>query len=921
MASIPVLVVMWCFAQTGTFGAPGYHVQTSGVWYAEGSASSAMPLGTLGSGYIDLTAGGTFGSSTAENTWLKPQDVPGQAGITLQVDGRKVDLLPGTKPLNTLRFWGHFPMADLDFGPAFGDALVYMRAFAPFIPHDYTLSATPVALFRCIVMNRGSSPVPVEIGIQWQDAAPSGKKSQGNVEGVLSWHHDTLAPGDVWRISPEFVFGASRDQVAQRVLETKPGPAPLVGKPVPEGKAYAFGAVTDFLLDGLGGFNWETHRRESAVFSGAPNIGQIFWNLNYGDQSAGRGPDGGYGLKGTTLPTRTKDGKLEVRLSLVPAGPDGVALVFAVLNLSNEPVNGLDFGFAVNADIGGPAHAEHQHAEYDDEQIHGAVFVDQRTGVVLALAGQPDKGMVGTWPQAHAAMAANRWPSQEKASAAPEVATAANCIQVKNGRGSYAVGVMGGANWAIEHVRKDGGIYRAQAVTTLPAGENTELTLGLAWYFPTWTSSDGEQLRHRYAKLYDDAAGVLAVAMPKASEIENKIVAWQEPIYASVTPPFLKDALVNGLYVMARNSWWMDDGRFFQSESFTGCPITETFVCRFNGSFPLAVLFPECEKATMRSVAAAQAPTGEIPFGFGSPMGSRSPMFQIQHPIVSPEFVLTTWRDYVLWKDRAYLDAMYARCQAAMHYAMTLDTDHDGVVNEHPGNEKGFPANQYYDIWPWWGTSAYTGSIWLAALRAGEEMAKIEGDKAFAEEMRRWFDAGSKSFYAKLWTGAYYRLYNDPERKRVSNTSLTNALCGQWYAYATGLGEIVPAATIPSEVDTVFRWNVAATPYGAVNGVRPNGRPDETFPDHSAVITIGEVWNFCALAAYAGRKEDAMRLFVDSYSNILLRQRTPWNIPWSLDRTTGAIKWGVNYYSNPCVWTLFQALDPAAYALMAKPAP
>ena len=50
---------------------------------------------------------------------------------------------------------------------------------------------------------------------------------------------------------------------------------------------------------------------------------------------------------------------------------------------------------------------------------------------------------------------------------------------------------------------------------------------------------------------------------------------------------------------------------------------------------------------------------------------------------------------------------------------------------------------------------------------------------------------------------------------------------------------------------------------------------------------------------------------------ILATQRPPWNIPWSLDPRTGAIKWGVNYYSNPCVWTLFQALAPKTYRKLA----
>jgi hypothetical protein len=34
--------------------------------------------------------------------------------------------------------------------------------------------------------------------------------------------------------------------------------------------------------------------------------------------------------------------------------------------------------------------------------------------------------------------------------------------------------------------------------------------------------------------------------------------------------------------------------------------------------------------------------------------------------------------------------------------------------------------------------------------------------------------------------------------------------------------------------------------------------------------------------------------------------------------TGGAIKWGINYYSNPCVWTLFQAMEPEVYAGLGK---
>ncbi|MCX5759486.1 MAG: GH116 family glycosyl hydrolase [Candidatus Hydrogenedentes bacterium] len=621
-------------------------------------------------------------------------------------------------------------------------------------------------------------------------------------------------------------------------------------------------------------------------------------------------------MKGEALPTRTADGALEVRLRVCEAGPDAVALVYTVLNLSSKPVKDLEFGFAANVDLGGPPYAETQRAAFDKD-LAGLVFTDDRIKAVVALGGEPDGFIAGTFPQAHTAMANREWTPPEVSVPEPVVTEIPNGLQLKGANGSYAMAASA-EGWKLTQERPGPNIIGAKAVRTIPAGEVVEVTFALAWHFPTWTSSDGEVLRHRYAVDYQDAASVLSAALPRAAEIEKRIVAWQQPIYVSPVPGLLRDAVINGLYVLPRNSWWTSDGRFFQSESFTGCPITETFVCRFYGSFPLAVLFPECERATMRSVAAAQKLDGEIPFGFGSPMGSRSPYYHVQHPIVSPEFALLTWRNAALWNDMDYLKEMYPRVQAALRFAMTLDKDGDGLVNEDPGNEKGFPANQYYDIWPWWGTSAYTGGIWLAALRAGEEMAKRMDDAAFATELRGWYERGLKAFGDKLWTGSYYRLYNDPEHQRMSATSLTNALCGQWFAYASGLGEVMPKECILEQIEAVLRWNAAATPYGAVNGVGPDGMVDETFPDHSAVITIGEVWNFCTMAVYAGHAREAVELFTTSYGNILLLQRTPWNIPWSLDRNTGAIKWGINYYSNPCVWTLLEALDPMTYEQLAK---
>ncbi|HUW61350.1 MAG TPA: GH116 family glycosyl hydrolase [Candidatus Bathyarchaeia archaeon] len=903
-----------------TFSAPGYSAPVCGAWYQPGEASSAMPLGGLGTGFIDFTSAATFGDNTIENNWLKPRPTNLSSHLSVNVAGRSIDLRPNAESSQSLRFWGHYPAADVDFGSTFENVRVYLRAFAPVIPHDAETSGLPVALFRFRVTNEGKEDKPVEVGMQWEKSRNASLEATGNVEGALCWQKETLAPGETWLVTPFLKFAASKKPGFKIDVRSFLPHDPLEGAEAPEGRAYTIGEIKDLLLDSLGGFDWETHRRQSAALNGAPTIGQIFWQLDYDKHRAGRGPSGGYGLSGSSLPATTADGKIEVSLQVAQHGKDTVKMIFSIRNVSGQPIDMLRFGYCINADLGGPKHAERQQAKFEEL---GIVFAGNDDQPMLMLQAPDAIGcIVSTWPNAHLLAAEGQWVSLNKQARQIDdsVVSISDGLQTIAPHGSVAIAARADTDdWTIQAVRTQGTVTKATAKKTLAPGESSIVTLALAWNFPEWISSDGERLRHSYAK-YADAGAVIAAALPNAKQLEERVIAWQEKIYSSNVPGLLKDAVINSLYILPRNSWWIDDGRFFQSESFTGCPITETFVCRFNGSFPLALMWPDLEKATMRAVAAAQAETGEIPFGFGSPAGSRSPYFHVQHPIVSPEFVLTAWRNYRLTGDPSFL--MYDRVQKALRYAMTLDKDGDGLVNEDPGSDKGFPANQYYDIWPWWGTSAYTGSIWLAALRAGEEIAKLQNDQPFADELRGWFERGRAAFEDKLWAGdaraRYYRLYNDPAGKRKSDTLLANGLCGQWFAYAAGLGDLLPKERIDSHISAVLRLNAAATEYGTVNGVTPDGKPDTTFPGHSAVLTIGETWNFCAMAAFAGRTADAISLFEKSYSSILLNQRTPWNISWSLDPKTGAIKWGINYYSNPCVWTLFQALAPDVYAALAS---
>ena len=443
-----------------------------------------------------------------------------------------------------------------------------------------------------------------------------------------------------------------------------------------------------------------------------------------------------------------------------------------------------------------------------------------------------------------------------------------------------------------------GGVARALVVRfALPPGAERGVRLALAWFFPDLRDSGGKFIGRMYANWFSSPGDVAAHALRDFEAHYDGSTLLHRAIRALRMPEWLEDALINSLYSLAKNTLWVKDGKFAHSESFTGCPITETIVCRFNGSLPILLLFPDLELGVMRHFAHLQRSDGAVPFAFGRPEFFDRPYYDTQKSLNSSEFVLMVYRDYLFTRDESFLRELYPSVKRAVRYAQTLDTDGDCLVNE--------VSMQYYDQWRFYGTSAYVAGIWLAALRAAEEMAEVVGDGEFAAECREWFSRGRESYERKLWNGKYYRLYSEPETGRVSEACLCNQLMGQLYAYLLGLGDLLPREHVVSALKSVLELNARATELGAVSGVRPDGTPEPG--PHSETVIFGEVMNFAATCLYVGLREEGLEVARRAYENVRLRQKSPWNVYFSYNRETGEPVWGSNYYSNMCVWHLLPA--------------
>ncbi len=460
--------------------------------------------------------------------------------------------------------------------------------------------------------------------------------------------------------------------------------------------------------------------------------------------------------------------------------------------------------------------------------------------------------------------------------------------------------------------------------TSVRARESYRVRFAVAWYAPSWRDSGGEPHLNRYSQRFRDAVEFADFGLRRQSEYLHRIHAWQAEIYRSDLPGWLQDALVQSFYSLAKNSvwiarsrkdeWWGDNGWFTHSESHTGCPIVETMVCRMHGHFPLLFFFPELETTTLDGFRHFQISDGEIPFCFGTPTSMRDPRYHCQHPLNSGQYAQMIYRLYLRAGDRGVLAHFYDSAKQAVRYQYSLDDDGCGLVHDQSHARAGepWPANQFYDVWPWEGTSSYVAGTWLATLAAGKALAWAAGDGDFHTECSDRLTKAQREFDRNLWNGSYYRLWNDRQQQRINDTCLANQLMAQWCVRLLGIEDVLPTDRIATALDTITRLNMHATSYGLINGVSPDGKPFDTklLPsgDHAKNIFVGE--NLCAAMTfmYHGRRDVGLEITRRLYEALAVKARSPWNQRCLLNGETGLPQWGDDYYSNLIVWAVPMAL-------------
>ena len=452
---------------------------------------------------------------------------------------------------------------------------------------------------------------------------------------------------------------------------------------------------------------------------------------------------------------------------------------------------------------------------------------------------------------------------------------------------------------------------------TVRPGKTRKIPFFLAWDLPVTEFSAGVSYYRRYTDFYGrngkNVWSIIRTAMKHYQTWRENIEAWQNPILQREDlPGWFKTALFNELYDLTSGGtlWSAADerdpkGQFAVLECLD-YRWYESLDVRLYGSFALLMLWPDLEKSVLVAFARAISTADDTPriIGYNQVSAVRKIAGATPHDLGAPnehpwektnytsyqdcnqwkdlssDFVLQVYRDFLLTggDDYEFLWESWSAVGETLAYLHGFDRDGDDI----PENE-GAP-DQTFDDWQLRGVSAYCGGLWLAALEAAIAMGKILIDhpreipdyppKDFEFDVNKnsiaainhqisvyqnWLEKALPIYQEKLWNGQYYRLDSESNSEVV----MADQLCGQFYAQLLNLPDIVPRECALSALKTVYnscfkKFNHGK--FGAVNGVLPDGSPENPNATHPLEVWTGINFGLAAFMLHMGMKKEAFEI-------------------------------------------------------------
>jgi non-lysosomal glucosylceramidase len=495
-------------------------------------------------------------------------------------------------------------------------------------------------------------------------------------------------------------------------------------------------------------------------------------------------------------------------------------------------------------------------------------------------------------------------------------------------------------------------------------GETVSVVFALSWYYPhllaavskwehlvgassappnpEWVIGGAERpdYGHAYCRWFEDSWSIAEYGLRHWKSIHRRVLSWQGALVDSSLPSHASTALCNHLFPLFTNTWYTREGAYSTNEAPTdmkGC--MGTIDQRAVANAIAASAFPALDRAELELFAADQIRAEDDPRRFGFHWNTTTGQFDLKldregailhdigwdhleggrygrlgwlsahWPDLSSVFVLQVYQHAIWNGSQAWLEKIYPHVQAALRFQARLDQNGNGLADLWGSGCCTYDT----ELYPYFGSSSFVGTLYLATLKAAAKMADLLGDNAYANRMEERFGRAKKVLEDELWdeTRGYYISWRDPDYGAWAETPYAHEfespnchiaqLAGAWYADLLCLGEIVNPDRRVTALKSIDCLNVAPLAGCPANEVTAEGAYAESWPAYALAY-------YAAQAISAGLPTEGWRA-VERTLTTYQRDGSYWDTPleWAGEGNLEP-QWGRWYMSNPASWYLLLAL-------------
>ena len=456
-----------------------------------------------------------------------------------------------------------------------------------------------------------------------------------------------------------------------------------------------------------------------------------------------------------------------------------------------------------------------------------------------------------------------------------------------------------GSGCGVNADRWFGSVYCA---VDLPPGEEAQCDMAVVWEMPHWVDSQGIDRGLYWQNFYADGLQILNRLFCDFTYILREAGALARLLAQADLPLWLKERLCNCNYPLIANSVLFRDGRFSINEGPTemsGC--YGTIDQRLAAHPATQFFFPALNRMELALFARTQTANGEINHDLGSGHLERGPSGQ-RWPDIQCSFVIQCARHARQAGDLDFSREMWPKVRAALVRHAQWAEEGKGVAQL--GHRTGLGTS--YDSYHYEGTTAYIGTLWIAACQIVRIWAEEVGDTELLRLIPAWIEAARRRMEDDLWNGVYYRAFAGAGCPSNEN-SHAGTLAGVWYSRMLAGEDILP----PARLRDLCKALMAR--HGSERFAVP---PDEVTPDGASGSDFGwlpYIEAFLLAPAAILRHHAVFEIWERIAHAMSGNGKHPCDTRLMYRPLTGEPSWGAYYMTAPASWLVYEAMLDFTY--------